>query len=163
MNKSTPEFGWNLEIFATTYCLFLLYPLTSSSLFYERNQHSNPGKMILQNTSPPSSQSAGFPNKVTIACHNTSSLDLLTYHAVSNMNLNSVSSPGERTVHLFNSICPEHMEPFEHWEETTSNQKETAEPWESSCLVWMKKEFIGPGLHLRPVCADLRGRLSSGL
>ena len=51
--------------------LFTLYPV----LFYKRNQHSKLGKMGLRDMSPPSSGSSGFPNKITIACPKTPSLD----------------------------------------------------------------------------------------
>ena len=36
-------------------------------------------------------------------------------------------------------------------------------PHQTENNVFLKKEFIGPGLHLRPVRADRLGRLSSGL
>ena len=43
----------------------------------KRSLNSNLDKMILWDTSPSSSWSAGFPNKVTIYCPNNSSLNLL--------------------------------------------------------------------------------------
>ena len=46
--------------------------------------------MVLWDTSPPSSRSAGFLNKVTIPCPNTSSLDLLACRVVSSTSLDSV-------------------------------------------------------------------------
>ena len=49
------------------------------------------GKMVLWDTSPPSSWSAGFPNKVTIPCPNTSPLDLLACRAVSQYELGLVT------------------------------------------------------------------------
>ena len=47
--------------------------------------------MVLWDSSPPSSQSAGFPNKVTIPCPNNLSLDLLTCRAASSTSLESVT------------------------------------------------------------------------
>ena len=47
--------------------------------------------MVLQDTSPPSSQSAGLLNKVAIPCPSNSSLNLLACRAVSSMTLNSVT------------------------------------------------------------------------
>ena len=46
--------------------------------------------MVLWDTSPPSSQSAGFLRKVAIPCLNTSSLDVLSCHAASSMSLDLV-------------------------------------------------------------------------
>ena len=48
------------------------------------------GKMVLWDTSPPP-QSAGFPNKVTVPCHNNSYLNLLVCPTVSSTSLNLVS------------------------------------------------------------------------
>ena len=48
--------------------------------------------MVLWGTNPPSSQPAGFPNKVVIPCANTMSLDLLACHAVSSTSLDSVTN-----------------------------------------------------------------------
>ena len=47
--------------------------------------------MVLWDTSPPLSLSAGFPNKVTIPCPNNLSLDLLACRAVGSMSLDSVT------------------------------------------------------------------------
>ena len=47
--------------------------------------------MVLWDTSPPSSWSAGFLNKVTIPCSNTSSLNLLACRVTSSMNFDSVT------------------------------------------------------------------------
>ena len=47
--------------------------------------------MVLWNTSPPSSRSAGFLNKVVIPCPNSLSLDLLVCRAVSSMSLDLVT------------------------------------------------------------------------
>ena len=43
--------------------------------------------MVLWDTSPPSSWSTGFLNKVTILCPNNPSLNLLSYYTASHMNL----------------------------------------------------------------------------
>ena len=47
--------------------------------------------MILYNISLSSSQSAGFPNKVTVSCCNTSSVNVLACHAESSTSLDLVS------------------------------------------------------------------------
>ena len=52
--------------------------------------------LTLDTLAPSSSWFAGFPNKVVIPCPNTSSLDLLFCHAVSNMSLDLA------TLSLFN-------------------------------------------------------------
>ena len=52
---------------------------------------SNPVKTVLWDTSMPSFQSAGFPNKYTIPCSSASSLDLLACHVVSSRSLDSVT------------------------------------------------------------------------
>ena len=82
---------------------FLLYLLIFPSLFYKKKklikiklsknkaQLSNPVKMVLWDTSTPSFQCAGLPNKYTIPCSNASSLDLLACHAVSSRSLDSVT------------------------------------------------------------------------
>ena len=96
MNTCPPESGRNQEIFTTTCCFSLLYLLTSPSLLYKRNQHPNPGKMALWDTSLPSFQSAGFLNKVDILCPNEFSLHVLACCAASSRGLDSVtkSHPG---------------------------------------------------------------------
>ena len=53
--------------------------------------NSNLDKMILYNISLSSSQSAGFPNKVTVSCCNTSSVNVLACHAESSTSLDLVS------------------------------------------------------------------------
>ena len=50
--------------------------------------------MVLWDTSPPSSRSSGFLNKVAIPYPSNSSLDLLACCAVSSMSLDSVTFPG---------------------------------------------------------------------
>ena len=78
--------------------------------------------MVLWDTSPPSSWSAGFLNKVAIPCPNTLSLDLLTCRGVSSRKLNSVTVwrelvqvvaarrlTGSRFVHL----PSDHSRPYE--------------------------------------------------
>ena len=47
--------------------------------------------MVLWDTSPSSSRSAGFPNKVTIPCHNNPSLKLLACCAASRTTLDLVT------------------------------------------------------------------------
>ena len=47
INTSPQKSGWNQEIFSKTYHLFLLYPLTSPSLFHKTKQHPNLAKMTL--------------------------------------------------------------------------------------------------------------------
>lgn len=54
------------------------------------------GKTVLWDTNLPFSRSAGFPNKVTLACPNSSSLDLLACHAASNSRLDWVTVGHER-------------------------------------------------------------------
>ena len=49
--------------------------------------------MVLWGSSPPSSQSADFLNKVTIVCPNTSPLDLLACHLVSSRSLHWLTQP----------------------------------------------------------------------
>ena len=50
-----------------------------------------PIRWLFWDISLPSSQSTGFSNKVIICCLNTLSTDLLAYHAVSRVNLDSVT------------------------------------------------------------------------
>ena len=57
---------------------------------YKRNLNSNLGKMVLWDTSLPSSQSAGFPNKVAILHPNDSNCSSLACSSLSSMNLDSV-------------------------------------------------------------------------
>ena len=47
--------------------------------------------MVLWDTSPPSSRSAGFPSKVTIPCPNNLSLELLACHAAGSTSLDAVT------------------------------------------------------------------------
>ena len=49
------------------------------------------GKTVLWDMSPPSSRSAGFPNKVSIPCPSNSSLNLLARRAASSTSLDSVT------------------------------------------------------------------------
>ena len=49
--------------------------------------------MVLWDTSPPSSRSAGFLNQVAISCLNDSSLDLLACREASRMSLDLVTVP----------------------------------------------------------------------
>ena len=55
--------------------------------------NSNLGKMVLWNTSSPSSPSAGFPDKVSVLCPSNSCLDQLACHSVSSMSLDLVTKP----------------------------------------------------------------------
>ena len=64
-----------------------LYPFPFSC---KRSQNSNSGTLVLWDTSPSSSQSAGFLNKVTIPRPNNSSVDLLVCRVVSSTSLNLV-------------------------------------------------------------------------
>ena len=48
-------------------------------------------KLVLWDTSPPSSQSTDFSNKICIPCPNNFSLNLLASHAASSMNLDLVT------------------------------------------------------------------------
>ena len=71
---------------------FLLYILTSSpSLFYKRNWHLDPNKMVLGDANPPSSWSAGFLYTVAIPSLNTSFPDLLACRVVSSVSLDLVT------------------------------------------------------------------------
>ena len=81
----------------------LLYLLIFPSFSYKKTnkikiklnknkaQLSTPIKMVLWDTSTPSFQSAGFPNKHTIPCSSASSLDLLACHVVSSRSLDLVT------------------------------------------------------------------------
>ena len=73
---------------------FFTYICIFHSLFYKRSQHPDPSKMALWDSSPPSSQCAGFLNKVVISFPNNSSLDYLALCDVSNMSLDSVTHGG---------------------------------------------------------------------
>ena len=57
----------------------------------KRSLNSNSGKVVLWEMSPPSSQSAGFPNKVAIPCLSNSSLHLLACCAGSNISSDLVT------------------------------------------------------------------------
>ena len=69
----------------------LQQPTTPLPFQHKRSLNSNSGKVVLWDTSPSSSQSAGFPNKVTIPCLNNSSLDLLVFCVASSPSLDSVT------------------------------------------------------------------------
>ena len=78
INTAPLEFGQNQEILATTYfCLFYFASSPPLSLFNERNQYPNPGKMVLRDASLPYSWSVGFLNKIAIPCSKNLSLNLL--------------------------------------------------------------------------------------
>ena len=127
MDRKNNIYKWTINYMAKTrryfarFMAFLLYFLTSSrSLFYKRNWHPDPDKMVLQDTdkmvlqdtdkmvlqdtdkmvlqgtSLPSSQLPGFPNTVAIPCLNTSSPDLLACCAASRTSLDSVTSITKR-------------------------------------------------------------------
>lgn len=87
---------------------FFTLPPHPFSLFYKRNWHPNPGKMVLWDTSPSSSGSAGFLNKVNIPYPNNFSLNLLACSVVSSMTIDLIivlpSSP-----HLNLILANEHF------------------------------------------------------
>ena len=60
---------WHQEVCSTQPHPFLFQ--------YKRSQNSNLGKVVLWDTSPPSSQSAGFQSKVAGLCPSNSCFDLL--------------------------------------------------------------------------------------
>ena len=87
-----PPWGWPFQEIFARFMAFLLYFLTSSpSLFYKRNWPPDPIRWFFWDSSLPSSRSAGFPNKVSIPCLNTSSPDLLACCAASRASLDSVT------------------------------------------------------------------------
>ena len=66
--------------------------------------------MVLWDTSPPSSWSAGFPNKVAISCPNSLSLDLLARLVASSTSLDLVtvlSVPHLPLIQLSSSLLPQ--------------------------------------------------------
>ena len=73
---------------------FFTYIHTFPSLFYKRSQYPDLSKMVLWDSSPPSSRCAGFLNKVAISCPNNSSLDYLALCGMSNISLDSVTDEG---------------------------------------------------------------------
>ena len=80
INTSPPGADGNQEMFGFT-----------PSPFSKKEREPNSGKMVLWETSPPSSWFAGFPNKVAISCPNKSSLNLLACHAASSRTLDLVN------------------------------------------------------------------------
>ena len=70
----------------------LQQPATPLPFWYKRSLNSSSEKMVLWDTSPPSSQSAGFLNKVIIQCPNSLSLDVSACCVVSRTRLDSVAS-----------------------------------------------------------------------
>ena len=84
INTSPLESGQNQEIFDFTHSPF---SIKGAGILTE-------GKMVLWDTSPPSSWSAGFPNEVAIPCPNNRSLNSLVCHAASRKCLDSVARPG---------------------------------------------------------------------
>ena len=81
---------WVNRIPASRSCNYL-HTLSFQS---ERSLNSNSGKMVLWDMSPPPSQALDSLNKVAIPCPDTLSLDLLAYHAVSSVSLDSGIVPG---------------------------------------------------------------------
>ena len=81
MNTSPLEADWHQEMF----------DFTPSPFSKKRSLNSTPGKMVLWDTSPSSSRSAGFLNKVAIPCPKNSFLDLLACCAASSMSLDLVT------------------------------------------------------------------------
>ena len=69
--------------------------------------------MVLWDTSPPSSRSAGFPNKVAIPYPNTSSLDLSACRVASGMSLDSVTR-GRGKGRFLESLYNSGPQPFGH-------------------------------------------------
>ena len=67
-----------------------LPPLLSQ---YNRSLNSNSSRTVPWDTSPPSSWSAGFPNKVIISCPNNSSLCVLTYCTAMSLDLVTLTAP----------------------------------------------------------------------
>ena len=95
INTSPLQCWPSQEIFCKTNGLFtLLSHLLPPSLFYKRNWHPDPSKMVFGDISLPSSPPAGFPNKVAIPCLNTLSPDLLACRAASRVCLDSVTHGG---------------------------------------------------------------------
>ena len=68
---------------------FLLYFLTSS--LYKINWYPDFNKMVLGDNSPPSPQSAGFLNKVSIPCFDTMLPSVLACHAASRVSWDSIT------------------------------------------------------------------------
>ena len=73
---------------------------THTHFYYKRSLNANSSKMVLWDTSPPSSRSAGFLNKVTIPCPNISSLNLWACCAVSSMSLELVTTLLKKEISL---------------------------------------------------------------
>ena len=92
-HPTPPAEGQMRRYFARFMALLLYFLISSPSLFYRRNRHPDPDRMILQGTIPLSSQSASFQNKVTIPCLNTSSPWLLACHVDSEWSSRLVASP----------------------------------------------------------------------
>jgi len=76
MNTYPSESGWNQNL--------------TSSPFSIKSLHHNSEMMVLWDSDPPFSWSAGFPNKVTVPCPSNLSLDLSACGGASSSNLDSV-------------------------------------------------------------------------
>ena len=109
INTSPLESGQNQgRKMVTTYGLFKIFTSSSPhSLFYKINQHPNLGKMVLWDTNPPFSWSAGFPNKVTITCPNNFSSNLLAGSAVNSRNLSSITHDSQTMMWKQNNFHPQ--------------------------------------------------------
>ena len=119
---------------------------------YKRSLNSNSGKMVLWNSSPPSSWSAGFTNKVTVPCPNKSSLSLLVCCTASSMSLgldsmgkenqDSVLSLKPRGRHLEKSVCVGNVQVKEglgyHWMSFTLTRGFAALP---EICTWNKQPY----------------------
>ena len=79
--KSPPEADWNQGMF----------DFTPSPFSIKEAWILTQARWFIWDTTPPSSQSAGFPNKVTIPCPNNSFLDLLACCVAVSMSLDSVT------------------------------------------------------------------------
>ena len=88
MNTYPSESGWNQNL--------------TSSPFSIKSLHHNSEMMLLWDSDPPFSWSAGFPNKVTIPCPSNLSLDLSACCGTSSSNLDSVIGS-----HLRNRVVKE--------------------------------------------------------
>ena len=83
---------WHQEV-----CTNQPHPL---AFWYKRSLNPNTGKMVLWDTGPLSSRSAGFPNRVTIPCPNTS-LDVLACHSASSVSLDLVTITWQNSCEIF--------------------------------------------------------------
>ena len=78
---------WEIVKDREAWCALQSMGVTESDIIQPLN---NNNKMVLWETSPPSSLSADLPNEVSIHCPSNSPLDLLPCHAAASMNLDSL-------------------------------------------------------------------------